>query len=160
MKYCVSCGKKLPDVAVFCPYCGKQQGGLSEEKKEAVAPSPVIKEEKPVETAKPIAEAPKAKPKAAFFIEEESLKVQLIYAAALLGGTLIFWIIGSFVRLIVFIKVLLMFFTAFRVFKGGIPLYKRIRAKGERNWFELFLFGALELLNVVLLILSFVFMAV
>ena len=61
MKYCIKCGTKLPDIAVFCPLCGQKQpeleeGGIVEPIEQEEVPAPVI------EAAPPIEEAPIEEP--------------------------------------------------------------------------------------------------
>ena len=163
MKFCTGCGKKLPDVAAFCPYCGKKQavsGTVEEKKATVVAPAPEARAEPAKPVKKPAETSLKDRRAAAksFFLQEEPLKMQLIFLGALFGVTFIFWIIRVFIPVAVIFKVLLMLFTGFRVYRAVFPFVKKIRNKGEKDWFDLLLYGALVTANSLLLILSFVFL--
>ena len=145
-----------------------------EEQPVVVAPAATQEEPEPVteeEIEAPVVDKPEPeKKKGKFQLNEKGIlyallyknqiKYSLIIIGATFGVSLLFWIIASFTNVFAFFKVLLMLANLAFTARMGFIMFKEIKENKFENLFNVILLGSISVMQLLLFILSIVFLAV
>lgn len=161
MKYCLKCGHVLPDIAAYCPICGAKQIFDEEEKVVVTQEQPKV-EEKPVAPVKEEKPAGKKDLKSIiyFLLHKDVVKFSLIFLGALLGLSLLIWILSTLMKFGFFFKLLLFLLSGAFAARIIYLLIMEIKTNKTSDMFNLLLKGGISLMHVALFIMNFIFMVV
>lgn len=152
MKYCTKCGAQMNDDALFCSKCGAKVEEGAEQQPASVAEAPKVEPSKPVKTRTraQIQRVP---------LEEQSEKQFLPVPLALLGCSIVIWIINGVASTSGITRIMpLVLFMLLSGFFGAMSIIRALKTYKKELYFRAALAFVLFILLVTSFIIDFVFL--
>lgn len=152
MKYCRNCGSPMNDEDLFCSKCGTRVNEpIEESNNQEVYEEPIFEEE--------VEEVTTSSTKKGTALHEQKVKEFLPVPLALIGCSIILWIINSVGNTSGIARIMpLLIFMALSGFLGALSMIRAVKTFNRKIYFNAALSFVLFILLVTCLIIDFVFL--